>query len=45
MLDLEGIVGKPKDSPYVEGAWLKIRIRSTPQMAGRVELFEGRALR
>ncbi len=42
MLDLEGIVAKPKDSAYVEGAWLKIRNPLYSQMAGRHELFENR---
>jgi ATP-dependent DNA ligase len=40
--DLEGIVGKPKGSPYVpdHANWLKIRNRSYSQWVGREELFE-----
>ena len=39
--DLEGIVAKQKDDPYVEGTrWLKIRNIDYNQWAGRHELFE-----
>jgi hypothetical protein len=36
-------VAKPKDSAYVEGAWLKIRNPQYSQMAGCHELFENRS--
>jgi bifunctional non-homologous end joining protein LigD len=40
--DLEGIVAKKKDDPYVEGTrWLKIRNKDYSQWVGRHELFEG----
>jgi ATP-dependent DNA ligase len=41
--DLEGVVAKHKDSPYLperETTWLKIRNRSYSQWVGREELFE-----
>lgn len=41
--DLEGIVAKHQDAPYVperETTWFKIRNRSYSQWAGREELFE-----
>jgi hypothetical protein len=43
-LDLEGIVAKPKHSPYEREtagtSWYKIKNRSYSQMVGRHELFE-----
>src|ERR1700736_4948676 len=43
-LDLEGIVAKPKHSPYerepARTSWYKIKNRSYSQMVGRHELFE-----
>jgi hypothetical protein len=43
-LDLEGIVAKHKNAPYVtnpeHSTWYKIRNRSYSQWAGRDELFE-----
>jgi bifunctional non-homologous end joining protein LigD len=43
-LDLEGIVAKPKHSPYerepARTSWYKIKNRSCSQMVGRHELFE-----
>src|SRR5205823_6044675 len=43
-LDLEGIVAKHKDSPYVSErqgtSWFKIRNRSYSQMVDREKLFE-----
>jgi bifunctional non-homologous end joining protein LigD len=40
--DLEGIVAKPKDNPYLQeqAGWLKIRNREYTQWAGREELFD-----
>jgi hypothetical protein len=40
--DLEGIVAKPKFSPYLaeHANWLKIRNRDYSQWVGREELFE-----
>ncbi len=40
--DLEGIVAKHKDNPYLaeHANWLKIRNRNYSQWAGREELFE-----
>ena len=39
--DLEGIVAKKKDDPYVERTrWLKIRNPNYSQWIGRHELFE-----
>jgi bifunctional non-homologous end joining protein LigD len=40
--DLEGIVAKPKSTPYLpeHSNWLKIRNRNYSQWAGREELFE-----
>ena len=39
--DLEGIVAKKKDDPYVEGTrWFKIRNPNYSQWIGRHELFE-----
>ena len=41
--DLEGIVAKHKNSPYLPEqptSWLKIRSRSYRQWIGREELFE-----
>ena len=43
-LDLEGIVAKPKHSPYereqTRSSWCKIKNASYSQMVGRHELFE-----
>jgi ATP-dependent DNA ligase len=40
--DLEGIVAKRKDAPYLpeHASWLKIRNQNYSQWAGREELFE-----
>lgn len=39
--DLEGVVAKRKDDPYVETTrWLKIRNKDYSQWVGRHELFE-----
>jgi ATP-dependent DNA ligase len=43
-LDLESVVAKQKDAPYVSerehSTWFKIRNRDYSQMVGREELFE-----
>lgn len=42
--DLEGIIAKPKNSPYLavngESPWIKIRNPQYSQIIGRDELFE-----
>ncbi len=46
--DLEGIVAKPKESPYPTGrgkSWIKVKNPVYTQAAGRRELFEPRLRR
>ncbi len=47
--DLEGIVAKPKESPYLSDSgpslWVKIKNPSHSQAEGRHELFESRPRR
>ena len=48
-MDLEGVVGKRKDGPYIDGrnrstTWVKVVNPSYSQRAGRDELFKKRVV-